>query len=132
MNGRFSLRTSARNQLIDISPQVREFLQKSGMQEGLCVVFTPHTTAAITINENADPSVKSDLLRKLNESFPQEDNYRHVEGNSDAHIKSSLVGCSETIIVDNGDLLLGAWQGIYFCEFDGPRQREFLVKLVSC
>ncbi len=131
MIGRFTLRTTARNQLIDVSAPVREFINTSKFHSGLCVVFTPHTTAAITINENADPSVKSDILKKLNESFPQEDGYRHAEGNSDAHIKSSLVGCSETIVVENGDLILGTWQGIYFCEFDGPRQRQYIVKLVG-
>ncbi len=131
MTGRFTLRTTARNQLIDISAQVRDFIISSKFRDGLCVVFVPHTTAAITINENADPSVKSDILRKLSESFPQEDGYRHTEGNSDSHIKSSLVGCSETVLVDNGELLLGTWQGIYFCEFDGPRQRQYIVKLVG-
>lgn len=131
MIGKFLLRTTARNQLLDITEQVQDFLRTSAIVDGLCFVFTPHTTAAVTINENADPSVKSDLLRKLGEVFPQEDNYRHAEGNSDAHIKSSLVGCSETIIVAGGRLVLGTWQGIYFCEFDGPRQREFFVKLVA-
>jgi secondary thiamine-phosphate synthase enzyme len=131
MIGKFSLRTSARHQLIDISTQVETFIRESGLTDGLCVVYTPHTTAAVTINENADPSVKSDMIRKLSEVFPQEDSYRHVEGNSDAHIKSSLIGCSETLIVAGGKLMLGTWQGIYFCEFDGPRQREFVVKLVG-
>ncbi len=131
MIGRFSLRTSARSQLIDISAPIREFINSSRFRSGLCVVFTSHTTAAITINENADPSVKSDILRKLNESFPQEDGYRHAEGNSDAHIKSSLVGCSEILVVEDGELILGTWQGVYFCEFDGPRQRNYIVKLVS-
>lgn len=131
MIGRFTLRTTARNQLIDISASVREFINSSKFHSGFCVVFTPHTTAAITINENADPSVKSDILQKLNRTFPQEDGYRHAEGNSDAHIKSSLIGCSETVVVEEGDLVLGTWQGIYFCEFDGPRHREYVVKLVS-
>lgn len=127
----FSIKTSARNQLLEITSQVQEHIRKSQVREGICVVFTPHTTAAITINENADPDVKTDVLRKLAETFPQSDNYRHSEGNSDSHIKSSLVGCSETIIVSGGKLLLGTWQGIYFCEFDGPRQRRFCVKLVG-
>lgn len=115
--------------MIDITSQVRSFVKQSSIRGGICVVFTPHTTAAITINENADPDVKSDVLRKLTEVFPQRDNYDHSEGNSDSHIKSSLVGCSETIIIDSGSLLLGTWQGIYFCEFDGPRSREFYVKI---
>ena len=111
MIGRFTLRTTARNQLIDISAPIREFIKSSRFLSGLCVVFTPHTTAAITINENADPSVKSDMLQKLNETFPQEDGYRHAEGNSDAHIKSSLIGCSEMIVVENGELILGNLAG---------------------
>ncbi|MGB5105930.1 MAG: secondary thiamine-phosphate synthase enzyme YjbQ [Candidatus Zixiibacteriota bacterium] len=127
----FSIKTSARNQLLEITAQVQEYISKSQMREGICVVFTPHTTAAVTINENADPDVKTDVLRKLADVFPQSDNYRHNEGNSDSHIKSSLVGCAETIIVSGGRLLLGTWQGIYFCEFDGPRQRKFCVKLVG-
>jgi secondary thiamine-phosphate synthase enzyme len=130
MIGKFSLRTSSRNQFIDITAQVRGFVEKSKIQGGICLVYTPHTTAAITINENADPEVKADMTRKLTASFPQSDGYRHAEGNSDSHLKSSLIGCSESIIVDAGELLLGTWQGIYFCEFDGPRQRDFFVKLV--
>ncbi len=128
---RITIRTTARQQLLDITSQVSRILAKSGITDGLCVVFSPHTTAAITINENADPDVQSDILRKLAAVLPQQDNYRHAEGNSDAHIKSSLIGCSETIIVSGGELLLGTWQGIYFCEFDGPRQRECLVKLLA-
>lgn len=131
MIGRFSLRTTSRNQFLDVSKQVEAFIRESAFRDGFCVVYTPHTTAAVTVNENADPSVKSDLIRKLEEVFPQEDNYRHAEGNSDAHIKSSLIGCSETLIVAEGQLVLGTWQGIYFCEFDGPRQRQYLVKLVA-
>lgn len=128
---RFTLRTTARNQLIDITTQIQTFVKTTQIRSGICVVFTPHTTAAITINENADSSVKADVLKKLNESFPKEDDYRHAEGNSDSHIKSSLVGCSETIIVADGQLVLGTWQGVYFCEFDGPRNREFIIKLVN-
>lgn len=126
---RLPLRTTAREQMIDITAEVRSAVQSSEIAEGICVVFTPHTTAAITINENADPSVKSDMLRKLAAVFPQADNYRHAEGNSDAHIKSSLVGCSESVIVSGRELVLGTWQGIFFCEFDGPRRREFFVKI---
>ena len=131
MTAEFTIKTAARNQLLDITSQVQEFITTSQFRDGLCVVFTPHTTAAITINENADPDVKTDVLRKLSEVFPQSDNYRHSEGNSDSHIKSSLIGCSESIIVSGGRLLLGTWQGIYFCEFDGPRHRQVRVKLVA-
>ncbi len=131
MIANFQIRTTSRNQLIDISAKVCEYVSQSGIRDGVCVVFTPHTTAAITINENADPDVKTDMIRKLAESFPQSDDHLHAEGNSDSHIKSSLVGCSETIIIDAGKLLLGTWQGIYFCEFDGPRHRQFFVKIVA-
>jgi secondary thiamine-phosphate synthase enzyme len=131
MSERFTLSTTNRNQLIDITDKVSDYVRLSGIKSGICVVYTPHTTAAITINENADPSVKSDIIRKLAEIFPKQDNYDHSEGNSDAHLKSSVVGCSQTLLVDNGALLLGTWQGIYFCEFDGPRSRQYFVKVVS-
>ena len=101
------------------------------MKSGICHVFTPHTTAAITINENADPDVPKDIIMKLDKIIPLNDNYRHIEGNSAAHIKSSLVGASEMVIIENGNLVLGTWQSIFFCEFDGPRTRKVLVKLVS-
>ncbi len=127
----FTLSTSSRNQLIDITDTVNDFVQRSGVKSGICLVYTPHTTAAITVNENADPSVRSDILRKLGDIFPQSDNYDHSEGNSDAHLKSSVIGCSQTLIIENGSLLLGTWQGIYFCEFDGRRSRKFYVKIVS-
>ncbi len=125
------IETSSRTQFIDITPRVSEAVAASGIRDGICVVFTPHTTAAITINENADPSVKSDITRKLNEVYPREDGYDHAEGNSDSHIKSSLVGCSETLIVREGKLLLGTWQGIMFCEFDGRRTRRVFVKTIA-
>jgi secondary thiamine-phosphate synthase enzyme len=127
----FTLSTSSRNQLIDITDIVSNYVQRSGVKSGICLVYTPHTTAAITVNENADPSVKSDIIRKLTDIFPQNDNYDHSEGNSDAHLKSSMVGCSQTLVIDNGSLLLGTWQGIYFCEFDGRRSRKFYVKVIS-
>ena len=127
----FTLSTSSRNQLIDITDIVSDYVQRSGVKSGICLVYTPHTTAAITINENADPSVKSDIIRKLTDIFPQNDNYDHSEGNSDAHLKSSMVGCSQTMLIKDGSLLLGTWQGIYFCEFDGRRTRQFYVKIVS-
>jgi len=127
----FTLSTSSRNQLIDITNSVSDYVQRSGVKSGVCLVYTPHTTAAITVNENADPSVKSDIIRKLTDIFPQNDNYDHSEGNSDGHLKSSVVGCSQTLLIENGSLLLGTWQGIYFCEFDGRRTRHFYVKVVS-
>lgn len=126
-----SVSSKSRNQLIDITSDVKKAVQESGISEGACVVFTPHTTAAVTINENADPSVKSDITMKLSDVIDQDSRYRHMEGNSDSHIKSSLVGCSEHILVENGRLILGTWQGIMFCEFDGPRSRRVHVKVVG-
>jgi len=125
----FSIRSRSRTQLIDITDMVQDVVADSGVSEGICVVFVPHTTAAVTINENADPSVGRDLLDELNEIVPFEDGYSHTEGNSAAHIKSSVVGCSETILVREGRLVLGTWQGIFFCEFDGPRTRHVYVAL---
>ena len=106
-------------------------LKKSGVHDGLCVVFVPHTTAAVTINENADPSVKRDILTKLAGLIPKEDDYHHLEGNSDAHLKASLLGFSETLLVQDGRLVLGTWQDVYFAEFDGPRKRSYYVKIMS-
>ena len=126
-----SLQTKQRQELVDITKNVRESLAKSGVQDGLCLVFCPHTTAAITINENADPDVTRDFITGLKNALPNLAEFTHGEGNSDAHIKSSVVGASETVIVNQGKLVLGTWQGIYFCEFDGPRQRNFVVKLIG-
>ncbi|HHX38003.1 MAG TPA: YjbQ family protein [Clostridiaceae bacterium] len=113
-----------------ITDEVASVVQESGIREGICVVFCPHTTGAITINENADPDVKRDLIHGLNEVYPKLRAYRHMEGNSDAHLKSSCVGASEVLIVNDGKLMLGIWQGIYFMEFDGPRKRKFYVKVI--
>ncbi|PIO04037.1 hypothetical protein COT48_02470 [Candidatus Woesearchaeota archaeon CG08_land_8_20_14_0_20_47_9] len=124
-----SVRTSKRNEFIDITRQVEQAVQ--GVREGVVTVFVPHTTAAVTINENADPSVVSDILGKLAQLVPEQDNYSHAEGNSDAHIKSSLLGSSLTVIVKDGKLMLGTWQGIYLCEFDGPRTRRVIISLQS-
>lgn len=118
-------------ELIDVTREVRRAIRASGIDHGLAVVFTPHTTAAVTINENADPDVVSDLIMELNKIVPLQDNYRHAEGNSAAHLKSSLIGASETLIVVKGEPLLGTWQGIYFCEFDGPRRRTLQVQVVG-
>ncbi len=126
-----SVRTEQHTQMKDITEQVRQAVRDSGVQEGLCVVFTPHTTAAITINENADPDVVRDLNMELGKIIPWEDGYHHMEGNSAAHLKSSLVGASEQIIIEDRRLLLGTWQGIYFCEYDGPRQRRVQVKILE-
>lgn len=115
----------------NITHQVQEALADSGVQDGICVVFCPHTTAAITINENADPDVVHDLLIGLKQAFPDRNEFLHGEGNSHAHLKSSCVGASETILVEKGRLVLGTWQGIYFCEFDGPRTRKFYVKVMG-
>ena len=124
-----TLRTKAREELIDITRTVEEDVRSSGIKEGLCVVYVPHTTAAVTINEDADPSVREDILRQLKNLAPRKGEYSHLEGNSDAHIKSSLLGASQTIPVHEGCLVLGTWQGIFFCEFDGPRDRRFYVTL---
>jgi len=120
-----------RVELIDITAQVRATVRASGIGDGLAVVYTPHTTAAITINENADPDVARDLVMALNKLVPFDDNYRHVEGNSAAHVKSTLVGASETLLIQGGAPLLGTWQGVYFCEFDGPRRRQVHVKVIG-
>ncbi len=126
----FKLSTPSQG-LIDITGEVQEAITESGVNEGFCIVFCPHTTAAVTINENADPDVKSDFVMGLDKAFPDLEGFDHAEGNSDAHIKSSTVGASETIIISGGRLLLGTWQGIYFCEFDGPRNRKFYVKVMG-
>ncbi len=127
----FTLQTSGRSQLIDITSRVREAVTASGIREGLCTIFIPHTTAAVTINENADPDVVRDFLYELDKIVPWQDGYRHAEGNSAAHLKSSLIGVSEQDFIENGRLILGTWQGIYFCEFDGPRTRRVLVRIDS-
>lgn len=125
------VRTNQREELIDITREVRDFVAKSGIDEGILYLFVPHTTGAVTINENADPDVKRDILYKLNKEIPQSDGYHHGEGNSDAHVKSSLVGPSLQIIITGGRPLLGTWQGVYFCEFDGPRTRKLYMKAIK-
>ena len=124
-----TVETSARLQMKDITPLVKQAIQESGVQEGLCTIFVPHTTAGITINENADPDVVRDMAMELNKLVPWEDGYAHFEGNSAAHIKASLMGFSQTVIVQNGRPLLGRWQDIYFCEFDGPRKRKVYLHI---
>ncbi|MDD3654394.1 MAG: secondary thiamine-phosphate synthase enzyme YjbQ [Desulfotomaculaceae bacterium] len=126
------IQTKRRDEMLDITAQVEEILLRENVQNGLVVVHSAHTTAGITVNENADPDVQKDILRRLDEIYPRDDaKDRHLEGNSAAHLKTSTVGASQTIIVRNGKLLLGRWQGIYFCEFDGPRRRTCYVKILS-
>ncbi len=127
----FDVRTSTQTEFIDITRSVQEAVKKTGVKDGICIIFIPHTTAAVTINENADPSVSHDILMELNKIVPFKDPYHHMEGNSPAHIKSSLVGCSEIVFVESGRLVLGTWQGIFLCEFDGPRNRKVHVKIVE-
>ncbi|RLD13961.1 YjbQ family protein [candidate division KSB1 bacterium] len=128
---KLSVRTGSRTEFLDITSAIQQAVDESGVQNGLVTVFVPHTTAAVTINENADPSVKRDILFEINKVIPFDDNYHHLEGNSAAHIKSSLFGCSENIIIENGRLRLGTWQGIYFCEFDGPRHRQVWLQIIG-
>jgi secondary thiamine-phosphate synthase enzyme len=126
-----SLNTGSRIEFLDLTSRIQEVVGESGVREGLCQIFVPHTTAAVTINENADPSVKADILMVLNKLISEKEPYRHSEGNSPAHIKASLLGPQLTVLVSEGRLLLGTWQGIYFCEFDGPRRRKLHVKVVA-
>lgn len=125
-----AIRSLSRQQFIDITNLVQRVIDKLGIKEGVCIVYVPHTTAGITINEDADPDVIGDIGRYLDRLVPETGEFRHIEGNSPAHIKSSLVGHSVTVPVEDGKLLLGRWQGIFFCEFDGPRSRQVIVKLI--
>ena len=126
----FTVKTSSRTELIDITARITAIVKEDNMKSGLCHVFVPHTTAAVTINENADPDVPADILTSIAGLVPRNGRYRHGEGNSDAHVKASLFGSSETIIVEEARLVLGVWQSVFFCEFDGPRTRKVLVKLI--
>ena len=126
-----NVKTDARTQMLDITSQVQDTVKKSDIKNGLVHVFSMHTTAAITINENADPAVETDILNTINKIIPWDDNFKHMEGNSAAHIKVSLFGPSETIPLENGALVLGTWQGIYFCEFDGPRNRYVNIQIIK-
>jgi len=126
----FTVQTRSRVQFVNIDHEVQKAIDESGIRDGVCAVFVPHTTAAVTINENADPDVVRDIINELDKVIPLSDNYHHSEGNSAAHIKSSLIGASETILVENGRLALGTWQSIFFCEFDGPRNRRVFVKVI--
>ena len=126
-----SVKTSARTQLIDITSKIAQLVKQSGVAEGRCMLYVPHTTAAVTINESADPSVKDDILMVLNQIVPWDAAYRHGEGNSPAHVKATLVGASEMVAIENASLALGTWQGIFFCEFDGPRTRKIHVRITA-
>jgi secondary thiamine-phosphate synthase enzyme len=126
------VRTNERSQMIEVTGLVKRVVADSGVREGLAVVHVPHTTAAVTINENADPDVVHDVLATLDRMAPwDQEFYAHAEGNSSAHVKSSMIGCSQTILIDDGKMVLGTWQGIYFCEFDGPRTRNLLVRVMG-
>ncbi len=124
------VKSSAQTELIDITSKIQDIVRSAGIAQGICMLYVPHTTAAITINESADPSVKDDILMILNKIIPWEAGYRHLEGNSPAHIKSVIVGASELVSIENDRLVLGTWQGIFFCEFDGPRTRKVHVRLL--
>jgi len=126
----FEVKSKKRQELIDISKSIEQIVAEHGIDKELCTIFIPHTTAAVTINENADPDVKRDIIYGLNYMVPVHKEFRHMEGNSDAHIKASLLGSSQSILISNGRLILGTWQGIYFAEFDGPRTRKVLVQLI--
>lgn len=126
-----SIQTQQRCQFKEITAEVRKIIKQTGISAGIAVLFVPHTTAAVTINENADPDVQTDMVSGFDKLVPLHDNYRHAEGNSAAHIKSSLVGVSETLLIAAGEPVLGTWQGIYFCEFDGPRTRKLYLTIIA-
>ena len=126
-----NVKTRAKTEFVDITSEIQDIVDDSGIKSGLCFAYVPHTTAGITINEGADPSVVHDIQKTLNKLIPHCANYSHMEGNSDAHIKTTIVGASDTIIIKGGKLLLGTWQSVFFCEFDGPRQRRVQVKIIN-
>jgi len=126
-----SVRTQNRTEFLDLTAQIQDLVKQSGVTEGLCHIFVPHTTAGVTINENADPSVKADILMVLNKLISDGESYRHLEGNAPAHVKASLIGPQLTVLVSGSRLVLGTWQGIFFCEFDGPRSRKVHLKIVA-
>lgn len=128
---KFQIETHQKQSFTNLDHLIQETVQASGVQDGMILVYCPHTTAAITINENADPDVKTDLKLGLNETFPNRADYVHMEGNSDGHMKSSVIGASELLILANGEIILGMWQSVYFVEFDGPRNRTFYVKIIE-
>jgi secondary thiamine-phosphate synthase enzyme len=125
-----NIKSRAKTEFIDITEDINEAIKESGVQSGICYIYIPHTTAGITINEGADPSVKRDIITTLNRLIPFEGDYQHMEGNSAAHIKSTVVGVSQFVVIEDGKAILGTWQSVYFCEFDGPRHRRVIVKIV--
>ena len=125
------VRTTSHTQMIDITRQVQQAVSESGVIDGICIIFIPHTTAAVTINENADPDVQTDFMKEINKIVPWEDGYLHMEGNAAAHLKASMMGFSEPVIIKDGRLVIGTWQGIYFLEYDGARNRKVIVKVMS-
>lgn len=128
---KINIRTAKKNEIVDITVQIKSLVEKSGIKNGICVAFCPHTTSGLTINEAYDPNVKTDILFSLNKISPDYREFRHSEGNSDAHVKASLIGSSVNLLINQGKLIMGQWQGIFFTEFDGPRNREILVKFVT-
>ncbi len=126
-----SVKTNARVEFVDITSMIQKKVSDEGIKDGICVIYVPHTTAGITINEGADPSVCRDIMDRLSDLVPHDGGYRHIEGNSDSHIKASVMGSSVTVIIENGKIMLGTWQGIFFCEFDGPRSRKVYMKILS-
>ncbi len=130
MKGTLTVKTKSKTEFVEITGDIENAIRSQGVDDGICMLFVPHTTAAITINERADPSVKSDILMVLNKIVPWKEAYRHLEGNSPAHIKSSIIGASEVVAVEGGRLKLGTWQGVFFCEFDGPRSRKVHIRFL--
>lgn len=128
---KYDVQTASRQEFVNIDHYINDALSESGVESGILVVYSPHTTAGITLNENADPDVKRDLELGLNKTFPNDPEYVHFEGNSDGHMKSSLVGASETLIIEKGELVFGTWQSVYFAEFDGPRHRKIYIKIME-
>ncbi len=125
------VKTKSRTELVDITQGVQRLVAESGIRSGVCYVYVPHTTAAVTVNENSDPNVGRDILKELNKIIPFDDDYGHTEGNSAAHVKSSIIGVSQSLLVEEGRLALGTWQALFFCEFDGPRDRRVMVKVMK-
>ncbi len=125
------VKTNSRTELVDITQGIQRLVGETGIRSGICYMYVPHTTAAVTINENSDPNVGRDILKELNKIIPFDDNYGHTEGNSAAHIKSSMIGVSRAVLVEEGRLALGTWQAVFFCEFDGPRERRVFVKVIK-
>lgn len=131
MKKEFTVQTSQTSELVDITSEVEKAVSSGKIKDGICVIYIPHTTAAVCINENADPSVRSDIKATLDKLIPRRGDYSHLEGNADAHVKSSLIGSSRIVLLESGRPLLGTWQGIYLCEFDGPRKRKVILKILG-